>query len=329
MSTFREGSFGPSSVKITQVQASDPGQDDMLYNSGDRIAIKFNQPTNRAGQNPTRVTKSEIDRVFYFSHSLGADYVGTWPSDDLLIIEIVDSTSAAGSSLLAAAYSSSDNSAYQLPHVDPNGFQVQWTEICSTAFCNPSGQSKSETFATLENALHLYSLLQRGQADPSIFTILDLPCTYSMQPRGLISNIVIVHQGLDLKADFWLYIRFEGRLRDIRNTETFSNFSSLAYEAMLDYNATLGISVIAHENILVPLTGDFGSAQISVTALTISDPDNEDVRYSAGDQLEVKFSHPTNFAFMQAGQVLSKMGVNALLVKFLESQPNDTTSHTK
>ena len=55
---------------------------------------------------------------------------------------------------------------------------------------------------------------------------------------------------------------------------------------MLDYNATLDISVITHENILVSLTGDFGAAQISVTVLTISDPD---VRYSAGDQLEVKF----------------------------------------
>ena len=140
-----------------------------------------------------------------------------------------------------------------------------------------------------------------------------------MQTPGLISNIVVVHQGLDLQSDFWLYIRFEGRLRDIRNTETFANFSSLAYQDMLNYNAKLGISVIAHENILVTLTGDCGVVQISVTALTISDPKNADVRYSAGDQLEVKFSHPTNFVSMQVGQVLSKMVVNTLLVNFLES----------
>ena len=305
-----EGSFGPSSVKIVKIEASDPEQDDMIYNAGDRITVTFNQPMNRAGQNTAQVPKEQIDRVFWFSHSLGADYVGSWPSNEVFVIDIIDATGAAPP-LLASPYSSADNSPYTLAHIDPFGFQVQWTETCSTRFCNPSGDLKSEWFATLEDAMPLYKLLERGEADPSIFEVFDLPCTYQRLPRGLISNILLLYKGFDLKADFWLYIKFDGHLRDIRDTETFANFSSLGLNAMLEYSSS-DMSLITNENIIVPLVGDFGASRISVVELKMSDPDNQDVAYGTGDQIEIKFSHETNLAFMQAGQEVSKVDVNAL-----------------
>jgi len=311
LSPILAGSFGPSSVKILKIQAKDPGLDDMIYNQGDTITITFNQPMNRAGQDPSHVSKSEIDAVLHFSHSLGADYSATWPSSDVLVIEILDATSSAV--VLAAPYSSIDNSAYPLPHVDPNTFQVQWTETCSTSFCSPNGNLKSESFTALEDAMPLYNLLQRGQADPSIFNVVDLPCSFNRLPRGIIQNILLLYRGFDVTADFWLYIKVDGNLRDFQNTETFADYSSLSYHAMLEYESTHGVSLITHDNILVPLTGSFGPATISVTALTVSDPDNGDIRYGAQDQIEVKFSDFTNLAFMQAGQVVSKADVNALL----------------
>ena len=322
LSPVLEGSFGPSSVKIVKIEASDPGQDDMIYNKGDTITITFNQNMNRAGQNPEHVSKEQIDSVFWFSHSLGADYIGTWPSNDVFVIQILDATGAAPP-LLASPYSTADNLPYPLAHVNPFGFQVQWTETCSTSFCNPAGDLKSEWFATLEDAMPLFQLLERGKADPTIFEVFDLPCSYHRLPRGLISNILLLYKGFDLKSDFWLYIKVDGHLRDVRNTETFTNFSSLGYNAMLEY-ATTKMPLTMHENIIVPLVGDFGAARISVTELKMSDPDNGDVTYGAGDQIDIKFSHETNLAFMQAGQVVSRTEVNALFT--CENQDFETGS---
>ena len=310
------GAFGPSSLKIIKIQAFDPGQDDMIYNAGDKISITFNQPTNRAYQDQNHVTKAEIDAVFNFSHSLGADYIGTWPSLDTFVIEILNTSGAAPRahhSRLGAPYSAVDNSRYVLPQADADGIQVQWTETCNAAFCDPNGNTKFENFETLDEALPLYRLLVRGQADPSIFDTVDLPCTYDRIPRGIIRDIVILHNGLDLQADFWMFIKFTGRLRDVSNTEVFANFSTLREDAMVEYAARDGISLYTHGNITVPLVGDFGPSFLSVTSLTISDPDNQDVEYSNQDEIRVRFSDFTNMAFMKAGKVVSKDQVNSLV----------------
>ncbi|MFN9901482.1 MAG: hypothetical protein ACK55Z_22405, partial [bacterium] len=107
----------------------------------------------------------------------------------------------------------------------------------------------------------MFQLLERGKADPTIFEVFDLPCSYHRLPRGLISNILLLYKGFDLKSDFWLYIKVDGHLRDVRNTETFTNFSSLGYNAMLEY-ATTKMPLTMHENIIVPLVGEFGAARI-------------------------------------------------------------------
>ena len=204
--------------------------------------------------------------------------------------------------------------------------QVQWTETCSTSFCNPEGDIKYEAFETLEDALPLYRLLVRGEADPSIFESIDLPCTYTRVPRGLITNIVIVYQGFDLAADFWMLIKPEGKLRDIRNTETFANFSTLTKAGMQAHAAAQGMTMATHDSILVPLTGDFGPAGIAVTSLTISDPDNQDTVYGPLDEVRITFSHKTNMAHMSAGEVVSKATVNALMTcDSAEYQPAPAT----
>jgi hypothetical protein len=326
LSPLLEGFFGPSSVQITKILAFDPGEEDMIYNTGDKIVITFNQPTNQAGHSPApvQINKDEIDAVFVFSHSLGADYVGTWPSPETFVIEISNATGASPP-LIASPYSIIDNSPYDLPLADPNGFQVQWTETCQTAFCDPNGNLKWETFDTLEDSLPLYRLLLAGQADHTIFNTVDLPCTYERVPRGKISNILIMHNGLDIQADFWLYIKTSGKLRDIDNTEDFANFSTLSHTAMLEHASTNGISTVTHENVIVPLTGDFGPSFMQVTSLTISDADNQDVIYSNGDQIEIKFSHETNLASMKAGKTVGKDAVNSLIwCENADFEPGDT-----
>ena len=42
------GDFGPSTVVITSVTASDPDTEDSVYSNGDTITIDFNEDTNRA-----------------------------------------------------------------------------------------------------------------------------------------------------------------------------------------------------------------------------------------------------------------------------------------
>jgi hypothetical protein len=243
----------------------------------------------------------------------GEDYTGSWPANNLLVIEIANASGAAPP-LIAAPYSASDNRRYHLEQVtDLRGFQVQWTETCSTPACNPRGDIKYESFEALEDALPLYHLMLRGEVDPTIFDTIDLPCTYTRVPRGLISNVVIVHQGVDLRADFWVYVKPEGKLRDVRNTETFANFSTLTKEGMQAYAGAQGITPTTHDSIQVPLTGDFGRADVAITSLVISDPDNQDTVYGEGDEIEVKFSHKTNMAHMKAGDVVGKDVVNALL----------------
>ena len=72
--------------------ARDPDKGDSIYSEGDLIAVTFNQATNRANLPEQAVSKAQIDRLFQFSHSLGADYSGHWPNSSTFIITVLDAT---------------------------------------------------------------------------------------------------------------------------------------------------------------------------------------------------------------------------------------------
>ncbi|NDB88836.1 MAG: hypothetical protein EB164_07995 [Thaumarchaeota archaeon] len=87
---------GPS---IFAIIASDPTASAAGISNGDKIDIVFAEPTNRP--DPTSsvsgLTKSDLDAMFTFSQSLGADYTGQWLDNSVLQITIVDSTGASAS----------------------------------------------------------------------------------------------------------------------------------------------------------------------------------------------------------------------------------------
>lgn len=64
--------------------------------------------------------------------SPGSDYVGEWQADDMFVITI---TNASGSAppLIAAPYSTRDNSPYALPQVESTDIQVRL--LCALCVC--------------------------------------------------------------------------------------------------------------------------------------------------------------------------------------------------
>jgi hypothetical protein len=77
--------------KVVQFTASDPDNLDSVYSNGDTLTIGFDIPTNMAGATGT-LTKQDVDALLQFSVSLGSDYTGSWSTNQVVVITIVDST---------------------------------------------------------------------------------------------------------------------------------------------------------------------------------------------------------------------------------------------
>lgn len=93
---------------ISLVAASDADQTDSVYGNADTITITFDKATDLAGlavgaQQPRTV----VDTLFDATQALGSDYRGTWVSNKVFRITIVDWPGAAP------------------PEVGPEGLQVQ------------------------------------------------------------------------------------------------------------------------------------------------------------------------------------------------------------
>ena len=79
------------SPQILNITASDPNQDDYILDTGDQLTIAFDQATNE----PPVSSYSEINELLDFdSEVLGANYSGSWISDNVLVITILDATGA-------------------------------------------------------------------------------------------------------------------------------------------------------------------------------------------------------------------------------------------
>lgn len=64
--------------------------------AGDKVTIRFNNITDRADFTYGNIlSKAEVDAMFLFSESLGADYSGSWlGQNDIFVITIIDPTGA-------------------------------------------------------------------------------------------------------------------------------------------------------------------------------------------------------------------------------------------
>jgi len=75
--------------KIVSLVAADPDNLDKIFSAGDTITITFDVETNQ----PTVGTTADIDALFNFSPSLGANYHGEWQENGRkLVITVSDST---------------------------------------------------------------------------------------------------------------------------------------------------------------------------------------------------------------------------------------------
>lgn len=80
------GSWGDHTApSITSVEAQEYGTVAVGVDAGDIMIITFDQPTNT----PPVTLKSDVDKVFAFSSSVGNDYSGTWTSLSTLVLTIV------------------------------------------------------------------------------------------------------------------------------------------------------------------------------------------------------------------------------------------------
>ena len=71
----------------------DPDESDNVLSDGDELTLTFNQDTDMAGSQ-TPLSRSELDAVFDFGGSLGANYTGMWSNARTLVITVTDSTGA-------------------------------------------------------------------------------------------------------------------------------------------------------------------------------------------------------------------------------------------
>ena len=90
--SFQKGAFGPPTVRVISFEARDPDDADDIFSNGDEIKIDFNVPTNKADLPDDKITRTQLEKVFLFSMSLGLDFVGRWVTSSSLRISILNST---------------------------------------------------------------------------------------------------------------------------------------------------------------------------------------------------------------------------------------------
>ena len=96
---FQKGAFGPPTVRVISFEARDPDNADDIFSNGDEIKIDFNIPTNKADLPDDKITRTQLEKVFLFSMSLGLDFVGRWVTSSSLRISILNSTKDPSSQL--------------------------------------------------------------------------------------------------------------------------------------------------------------------------------------------------------------------------------------
>jgi hypothetical protein len=86
--------FGPSSVYVEQLIASDPQDLHSRFDVGDMLSLLFNMPTNRADMQLNRVyDKTSVDGFLIFSSELAVDYNGKWTDNSTFEIRITEVSS--------------------------------------------------------------------------------------------------------------------------------------------------------------------------------------------------------------------------------------------
>ena len=266
------GGFGLSTLYIMSAIGSDPEPMDNKYSDGDKITVTFSRATNKAGLPNTNITKEQLNNLFHFGMPLGDDYRGSWISDSVLEITIINSTKPAGRFWCepkvgcdhsrcsrCEIQSNWASCVRQLPDSSlPDFITNRGTDDC------PSCDFPLVILAALAN---------KGTAEcrlcpnPIFQWMLTGICVYASDggydPPLLDVTSISVKQSADLRE-----------VPPILNPSTGIDETG---EYPPEY-----------------LSGGFGYSRLEMLSVTACDPDKGDAFYSNGDVITILFSEPTN-----------------------------------
>lgn len=299
ISSSLTGDFGTrAGPSITSLIASDPNNDDAIYDAGDRIIVRFSENTNK----PPVSSKGDLDKIFEYTQEgspavLGAAYSGIWANARTLQITIVSPATATVSTASIGHLSFTVKATGNLKN------QAE-TSLASTAVSPPL----SGTFGTAAGPFFLSLVANDPDGGDAVYGAGDtITATFSAptnQPFG---------PSLD-KANLDSLFTFSQNLgadytgvwtNPVTLVITIQNPSGAAPPSVgtLQLTVKSGGNLRGQANTSLPsvalsspLSGNFGTkAGPAIVSLVASDPKNPvGNSYDNGDIITVTFNEPTN-----------------------------------
>jgi len=275
---------------IISLTASDPDAGDGIFGNGDVFTVGFDVQTNR----PPVATKAELENLFFFLQSLGADFTGTWASASSLEITIVDSTGGAPTlgpggltlTLLAGGnLKTADGTSFAATGTSPEAIGSLGDKIgpSVTDFTASDPDDDDSIFNAGDRLTFRFSedtntppVASQSDVDKIFDFTPALEATYSgvfVNLRTLVVTIDSVPMGATPPepGTFFATIKASGELT---STPPFS---------------------LASQGDTPPLGGTFGErAGPFIVSLTAEDPDGGDAIYGAGDTITGIYSEETS-----------------------------------
>jgi len=301
---------GPSIISLI---ADDPDGGDAIFGNGDTITVRFSERTNE----PAETTKADLDKLFTFSQSLGADYTGSFTDALTLVITINSAGSASPTvGVFRVAVKESGNlkdkdetslaSVSQSPVLDGNFGKKIGPSILSMVAADPKstqveGFDKEDTI-TIRFSESTNRPLAGTKADiDKVFSFTqDLGADYVgswISPSVLEIRVVDASGATPPAVGVLTLTVLEGG--GLTNAEGTSKPSTATSSSLI---------------------GSFGKKTgPSIISLTAADPGVVTAGFSVGDTITVRFSEPTN-----QPAVATKANIDALL-SFSESLSDDYT----
>ena len=361
--TFTAAEFGQKQGPlITSIKAVDPVPIlDAVFGEGDTITVRFSEATNRPffTEADPILSKANLDDLFSFSENIGDDYTGVFVNPLTLVITIVDAVNLESPPQIGLLTLQVKDDLVQLrDEADTSLASTSLSPPLTGTFGNKAGPSITslvaldpfgtpEIFGKDDTITVTFSEPTNGLALPiPVATKADIDTLFSYTQNKVKSESL----GGDYRGEFidplTLVITFITTAGSIVSEA--ASIGDLRFEVQSEGNLK-GVDENGIENTLVsvssspPLSGTFvtkpGPEILSIVA---ADPDGqttgEDIVFSNGDTITVKFSEPTNkppvatktelidlFAFSESlGAAFTGLFIDpeTLIITIVDSTPN-------
>jgi len=316
LSPLLTGNFGTKQgPQIITMVAGDPPPNVPGYSVGDTITITFDEKTNR----PLAATRTDINKIFDFSQSLGAGYVGSWQSATVLVITITDTSGATPPvpSVLTATVKASANLKNEAG-----------TSLASTSIAVLTGNFGLEPGPAIESATASDPFNDDAVFDTGDrFTLrFDKDTNQPFGPtldRDELDSLMIFSQQIgDDYSGTWVNAKTLRITVDDATVDSPPQIGELQFTAKNNLLKTADLSSAFSTPVSPPLDGTFGNAPGPfITDLVARDPFGQDAVFGANDIITVVFDRPTNERF---GPTLDKSELDSLFT-FSSSLGTDYT----